>query len=68
VNLPTRGLRHSFTQVLQTEVNKPMTIQFRAESLNDGGWLKLILNGVAAFLLLWMLTAIAMSRTQKATA
>jgi len=68
VNLPTRGLRHSFTQVLQTEVNKPMTIQFRADNLNDGGWLKLILNGVAAFLLLWMLTAVGMSRAQKPAA
>ena len=29
-NLPTRGQRHVFAQVLQTEVNKPMTIQFTA--------------------------------------
>ena len=32
VNLPIRGIRRVFTQVLQTEVNKPMTIQMVAAS------------------------------------
>ena len=57
VNLPTRGLRHTFTQVLQTEVNKPMTIQFSAANAEHIGWLKLTLNAVAGFLVLWLLTA-----------
>jgi hypothetical protein len=65
VNLPTRGLRHSFTQVLQTEVNKPMTVEFRAANSKDGGWFKFLLNGVAAFALLWMLTAVVLNRTPK---
>lgn len=63
VNLPTRGLRHSFTQVLQTEINKPMTIQFRAANAEHVGWLKLALNGIAGFLVLWMLTASLFKRS-----
>src|SRR6185295_8975566 len=59
VNLPTRGLRHTFTQVLQTEVNKPMTIQFSAANAEHVGWLKLTLNAIAGFLILWLLTASA---------
>ncbi|HKQ38502.1 MAG TPA: hypothetical protein VJ063_10525, partial [Verrucomicrobiae bacterium] len=57
VNLPTRGLRLSFTQVLQTEINKPMTIQFRAANTEHIGWLKPTLNAIAGFLLLWIMTA-----------
>ncbi|HEY2952551.1 MAG TPA: hypothetical protein VGK40_08215, partial [Verrucomicrobiae bacterium] len=37
-NLPTRGLRHSFAQILQTEVNKPMTILLTATNTKDVGW------------------------------
>jgi hypothetical protein len=62
VNLPTRGLRHTFTQVLQTEVNKPMTIQFRASNAEHIGWLKVAINTVAAFLILWLLTAAFFNR------
>jgi len=32
VNLPTRGLRHSFAQVLQTETGKPMLVSFTADN------------------------------------
>ena len=32
-NLPTRGVRLSFSQPLQTEVNKPMTVEFAATFL-----------------------------------
>ena len=62
VNLPTRGLRHSFTQVLQTEVNKPMTIEFRAANTEHVGWVKLIVNAIAGFLVLWLLVAVAFNR------
>jgi hypothetical protein len=62
VNLPTRGLRHSFTQVLQTEVNKPMTIQFRAANLEHVGWVKMAVNAMAGFLVLWLLVAVAFNR------
>jgi len=38
VNLPTRGLRHSFSQVLQTEVGKPMLVSFVASSAKAASW------------------------------
>ena len=36
VNLPLHGLRYAFAQVLQTEVNKPMTIQLQAANTKTG--------------------------------
>jgi len=54
VNLPTRGQRHSFSQVLQTEVNKAMTIHFQANNTKEVGWAKTALYGLSAFLLLWI--------------
>ena len=62
VNLPTRGLRHSFTQVLQTEVNKPMTIEFRAANTANIGWLKLMFNAIAGFLAIWLFVAVGFNR------
>ena len=58
VNLPLRGQRHVFTQVLQTEVNKPMTVEFAARNLKAGGWLKPIALTLAAFLALWIAVAV----------
>jgi len=52
VNLPLRGQRHVFTQVLQTEVNEPMTVEFAARNLKAGGWLKPIVLTLGAFLVL----------------
>ena len=62
VNLPLRGLRHVFTQVLQTEVNKPMTVEFTARNLKAGGWLKPIALTLAAFLALWIAVAVFAQR------
>ncbi|MCI0351918.1 MAG: hypothetical protein L0Z53_21060, partial [Acidobacteriales bacterium] len=71
VNLPTRGLRHSFTQVLQTEVQKPLTIQFEARSTETVGWFKRALWSIAGFAALWIFVAILdarrRGRTQMAT-
>jgi hypothetical protein len=53
VNLPVRGLRHSFSQVLQTDVGKPMTIRLLAVSTRAVSWPKRIAMGTAAFLILW---------------
>src|ERR1041385_6698363 len=64
VNLPARGLRHSFAQVLQTEVGKPMLISFVAsngKAVNwpiRVGWLALSLVG------LWGLVASALRHRQ----
>ena len=38
VNLPTRGVRYSFSQVLQTELRKPMTIRLLAENTKVPSW------------------------------
>jgi hypothetical protein len=62
VNLPTRGLRHSFTQVLQTEIGKPMTIQLLADNVRDIGWAKRLLGPIMGFLLLWALVAFIVNR------
>jgi hypothetical protein len=62
VNLPTRGLRHAFTQVLQTEVNKPMTIHLQAVNDKTVNWPKRVGAGAAAFLGLWVLAAFVANR------
>ncbi len=62
VNLPLRGQRHAFTQVLQTEVNKPMTVEFTARNQKAGGWLKPIALTLAAFLALWIAAAVFAQR------
>jgi hypothetical protein len=65
VNLPTRGVRYSFSQVLQTELRKPMTIRLFAENTKVPSWttrLGLILLG---FAVLWAIVA-ALNRPKKA--
>lgn len=57
VNLPTRGLRHAFTQVLQTEIGKPMTIQMTAVSVRAPNWLGRVVWTAGGFLVLWILVA-----------
>ncbi len=53
INLPTRGIHHAFTQVLQTEVQKPLTIDFHAANAQKTSWLYEVLGCAAAFLCLW---------------
>lgn len=62
VNLPLRGLRYAFTQVLQTEENKPMTIQLSASNTKTGNWLKRVGMGLAGFLALWGMVAVVAAR------
>jgi len=57
VNLPTRGLRHSFSQVLQTEIGKPMLVQFVAVSANVASWPMRLAWAVLAFGTLWAVAA-----------
>jgi prepilin-type processing-associated H-X9-DG protein len=58
VNLPVRGQRFVFTQVLQTESGRPMTIQFFAASTKAVSWPMRILTVVVAFFGLWGLVTI----------
>ena len=53
VNLPTRGLRYSFVQVLQTEPDKPLRIRFHARSDRESGWFRQILFWLGGFGALW---------------
>jgi len=65
-NLPTRGARHAFSQVLQTEVNKPMTIQFTAASAKETGWFTWLVYLAGGFLLLWGIAAALLTRKKAA--
>ncbi|MHB8519503.1 MAG: type II secretion system protein [Limisphaerales bacterium] len=64
VNLPARGVRYSFTQVLQTEVNKPMTIGLFAENTKTPNWLGRLGLGAASFVLLWVLMSVVARRRE----
>jgi hypothetical protein len=68
VNLPLRGLRHAFTQVLQTEINKPMTIRLVAMSLKAVSWPKRVGTATAAFLVLWVVVTMVSRMTRRQTA
>ena len=63
INLPTRGVKLVFSQVLQTEVRKPMTVHFQAESAKETGWPTTLGWSAAGFLGLWGIVA-GVSRRQ----
>jgi hypothetical protein len=65
VNLPTRGLRYAFTQVLQTGVHKPMTIQLSVVKAGTGNWPGRVGWSLAGFLALWLVVAIATARKSR---
>lgn len=62
VNLPTRGVRLAFSQVLQTEVRKPMTIRLYAENTKAPGWLARVGLVALGFGALWALAAVVNRR------
>ena len=57
VNLPTRGVRYSFGQVLQTELRKPMTIRLLAENTKVPSWTSRIGLSLLGFVALWLIVA-----------
>jgi hypothetical protein len=61
VNLPIHGLHYAFTQVLQTEGGKPMTVNIFAISNQLVNWPARLLVGAVVFLGLWLLV-IGLSR------
>ncbi len=67
-NLPLRGQRHLFSQVLQTEIDKPMTIRFSAATTKETGWFKNAIYSAAGFLMLWIFVGAVAKRpaTKKA--
>jgi prepilin-type processing-associated H-X9-DG protein len=66
INLPVRGAHYSFTQVLQTETGKPMTIELFAANSKSVNWPVRGLAITVAFLVLWTLVAIFSRLTQHA--
>jgi competence protein ComGC len=62
VNLPTRGVHFAFTQILQTEVQKPLTIQFTAANTRTGGLIGRLAGGVLGLAVLWILVQILLNR------
>jgi hypothetical protein len=66
VNLPVRGLHFAFTQVLQTESGRPMTIQLFTASTKAVSWPMRGLTAIGAFLVLWALVAILSRLTLRA--
>jgi hypothetical protein len=65
VNLPTRGVHYAFTQILQTEVQKPLTIQFTAANTRTGGLIGRLAGGVLGLAVLWILVQILLSRLSR---
>jgi hypothetical protein len=68
VNLPVRGQHFAFTQVLQTEGGRPMTIQLFAASAKAVSWPMRGLTAVGAFLVLWALVAVLSRLTRRTQA
>ena len=66
VNLPVRGQHFAFTQVLQTETGRPMTIQLFAASTKAVSWPMRGLFATGAFLVLWGLVALVSRLTRSA--
>jgi len=65
VNLPRRGVHYSFSQVLQTEVGKPMTIRFVAANEGAISWPIRIGLGATGFLLLWLAVSGLLAHRQR---
>jgi hypothetical protein len=64
VNLPTRGLRHSFTQVLQTEDGRPLTVRLFASNTRTLSWPKRLTGSVVGFLVLWGMVSLIARRAR----
>ncbi len=62
VNLPTRGVRLAFTQLLQTQPNQPMTVRVEAHSARGPSWFKRLMAGAGLFLLLWLAASVVLSK------
>jgi hypothetical protein len=63
VNLPTRGVHYAFTQILQTEPDKALNIQFTAANTRSGGLFGKLVVGALCFIVLWVVVKLALSRS-----
>ncbi|HLZ54772.1 MAG TPA: hypothetical protein VKS19_09870, partial [Verrucomicrobiae bacterium] len=65
VNLPIRGAWYAFTQVLQTEPGKPMTIQMQVANTRAVNWPTRLVTLAFAFLVVWGLVAVVSRLTMR---
>jgi hypothetical protein len=65
VSLPTRGLHHSFTQVLQTEPGQALTLRLVAENSRLINWPKRIGGTLAALVGLWAIVSLITRRAPR---
>ncbi|HEY5910286.1 MAG TPA: hypothetical protein VJA21_06740 [Verrucomicrobiae bacterium] len=65
VNLPTRGVRFSFSQVLQTELRKPMTVKLLAENTKVPSWTTRLGLSLLGFGGLWVILALLARRRSR---
>jgi hypothetical protein len=64
-NLPTRGLRYSFIQALQTETDRPLVIRLHASNERHTGWFLRLVQFSLGFLVLWIGAAFALRLRRK---
>jgi hypothetical protein len=62
VSLPRRGVRLAFTQALQTEAGRPMTVEFRAVNSRGISAPLALAGGLGGFLALWIALALLLRR------
>jgi len=65
MNLPMRGQRIAFLQVLQTQAGQPMTFTLYADSTKIVHWPSRIAWSILAFLMLWAAVAVLSRVTQQ---
>jgi hypothetical protein len=65
VNLPKRGLYLGFGQVLQTDIGKPMTVQFAAVNERATAWPSQVALGTAGLAALWLIMAGILARRER---
>jgi hypothetical protein len=65
VTLPSRGLHYAFTQPLQTESGKPMTVIFKAVNTRGVSLPLGLALGIAGLLTLWIGSAAALGQVRR---
>lgn len=58
VNLPTRGMRYNFSQVLQTQPGQPLSVSFYALNERDPGWWRTASRWLVVPVVLWIVSAV----------
>ncbi|NQU11382.1 hypothetical protein HQ590_11360 [bacterium] len=65
VNLPLSGVRYAFTQVLQLETGKELSVSFSAVNEKEMGWPTRIGLAALGFVVLWVIVALTWGRKRE---